>query len=311
MAYRPILNRNSLAYETGNFQTNGANDLMIGDTGADKIIGNKGKDLLLGNAGKDTLEDTDKKLVISGTKLGAGNQITVNNVDIAKLTGVTGTEGYLGLKLDRKYMVAVVKGGGTNVFTQSGFTLDQLAGKTTNLVEGTGCAFTLCLNQAAREGDTITLALSSLGDKFKAILGDTTVNANGAVLTLAEGQTQISFALVQTGEVTADASTQISATYTGADGSATSNSFGVNLQDTGATAQTMKGDQRAKIIGVGKETQQWVTSDKPTYATYAWGETSWGADGTLVGGKAQANFSDVLRGTGANDKIFGRAEMMH
>jgi hypothetical protein len=47
------------------------------------------------------------------------------------------------------------------------------------------------------------------------------VAANGAVITLAEGQTEVAIALVQTGaEVTADSSMQLSATFTGAGGTA-------------------------------------------------------------------------------------------
>jgi Ca2+-binding RTX toxin-like protein len=180
-----------------------------------------------------TLDDRNKKLVISGTKLGANNDITIDLKNADNIAKLTGAEGYLGLKLDRKYMVAVVKGTGPNVFTQSGFTLDQLAGQNTTIVEGTGSTFTLYLNQAAKAGDTITLALTGLSDKFKVILGDSTVNAHGAVLTLAEGQTQIGFALVQEGEVTADDSMQISASYSGVDGNVSSNSFDVSVRDVG------------------------------------------------------------------------------
>ena len=42
----------SLKYQTGNFQTNGAQDQMIGGSGADTLKGNKGNDLLIGNSYK-------------------------------------------------------------------------------------------------------------------------------------------------------------------------------------------------------------------------------------------------------------------
>jgi pimeloyl-ACP methyl ester carboxylesterase len=157
----------------------------------------------------DNASTTGKRLVI--TRAGdTSNTITIDNFDLAKAQG---EQGYLGIKLDPTKKLA--------------------------LVQGTGSAFTLYLNQAAKAGDTITLALSGLADKFKVILGDSTVNANGAVLTLAEGQTQIGFALVQEGEVTEDASMQISASYSGVDGNVSSNSFGVNLQDTGEAGATV------------------------------------------------------------------------
>jgi hypothetical protein len=48
---------------------------------------------------------------------------------------------------------------------------------------------------------------------------------------------------VQEGDVTADASTSISATYAGAEGSVTSNAWGVNLKDAGIASRTFNGDQ--------------------------------------------------------------------
>jgi Ca2+-binding RTX toxin-like protein len=357
----------SLAYQTGNFQTNGAEDLMVGDVGNDTLKGNKGNDLLIGNGGKDvleggdgddtlaggagidrllggagtdtyvfragdgedtiedsdglgaikvagttlvgaaqteylmngqwsvnsgeivyTLDETNKRLVISGTALGADNSITINKVDVAKLTG---TDGYLGIKLDRTFMTALVQGSGTNVFGVSGFNPSSLAGQQSNITEGCAKTFTICLNQPAKANETITLALTSLAAQFKVILGDSVVAADGAVITLAEGQTQVSFALVQEGDVTADASTSISATYAGAEGSVTSNAWGVNLHDAGPISKTKNGDQHPVVDNV--------------FQTYPWITTSWAADGTLSGGVTEANFSDVLNGTAGNDKLSG------
>ena len=145
--------------------------------------------------------------------------------------------------------------------------------------------------------------MSASIDKFKVVLGDDTVAANGAVITLAEGQTQVSFALVQEGEVTANASLQLSATLSGSSGAATSNAWGVNLQDTGVATQTYTGDQRAKLRGT--ETQISVPSSDPTYNTYAWNETSWATNGTLNGGVAQAGFADVIDAGTGNDIVNG------
>lgn len=68
------------------------------------------------------------------------------------------------------------------------------------------------------------------------------VAANGAVIPFTEGQTQVSIALIQDGDVTQDASASLSATYSGADGSVTSNAWGVNLSDAGPISQTLNGD---------------------------------------------------------------------
>lgn len=121
-------------------------------------------------------------------------------------------------------------------------------------------------------GDTVTLALSNQGDKFKVILGDRVVKANGAVITLVEGQSEVRVALVQEGDLTEDASTTLSATYNGEAGTAVSNAWALNLKDNGGKTNIFLGDQRAKVIGT--ETQQSVTPDKPNYGTYAWGEIS-------------------------------------
>ena len=247
-----------------------------------------------------TKKESDTKGSLTITAGSLTDSITINNFDLTKAT--TGT-GYLGIKLDNTPKLAVVKSTGTNVWSDSSFTLASLAGQSTNIVEGTGKTFTLYLNQAAQEGDTITLALGGQGNTFKAILGDRVVDANGAVITLVEGQTQVSVALVQEGELTSDGNAQLSATYSGQAGNATSNVWGLDLKDAGEISKTFNGDQRAKLIGT--ETQTGVTPDKPSYATYAWGETSWAADGTLNEGLAEADFSDVIYGSTGNDKISG------
>jgi len=65
------------------------------------------------------------------------------------------------------------------------------------------------------------------------------VSAQGAVIALAAGQTQVSFALLQEGAVSADASAQLSVRYTPAQGSMVqSNNWAVNLKDAGAVGQT-------------------------------------------------------------------------
>ena len=206
----------------------------------------------------DKSSSTGKKLIIvrEGSQ---ADTITIDNFDLATALG----SGYLGIKLDPAKQLALIQGNGTtvgaataNVWADVNFNAASLAGKQSDIVEGTGKSFTLNLNQGAKAGDTLTLALSSLADKFKAILGDSVVDANGAVITLAEGQTQVSFALIQsTGSVSADASGALTATYAGTDAggassSATSNAWAINLKDTGPITSTRSGDQRAKLIGI-------------------------------------------------------------
>ena len=129
------------------------------------------------------------------------------------------------------------------------------------------------------------------------------VDANGAVITMSEGQTQVSFTLVQEGDVTQDASMEISASYAGQDASATSNAWSVNLKDGGETAKTFTGDQRAKRIGI--EIDLGTLPSIPAYGSYKWSAVTWAEDGTLNGGLEEADFNDVIRGTAANDKIAG------
>jgi Ca2+-binding RTX toxin-like protein len=248
----------------------------------------------------DPRSSTGKRLVIT-KGADTANTVTIDNFD---LTAALGSQGYLGIKLDPTVKLVVKEGAGSNVWSNLSFNPATLAG-TSAITEGSAKTFTLYLNQAAKAGETITLALSGLADKFMAILGDSVVAANGAVITLAEGQTQVSFALVQEGAVTANASANMSAVYAGVNGNVTSNSWGVNLVDGGPIGQTSNGDQRARIIGAGNETQLGITPDKPTFGTYAWSETSWATDGTLVNGLAELNFSDVIRGGAGNDKISG------
>lgn len=65
--------------------------------------------------------------------------------------------------------------------------------------------------------------------------------------------------------------------------------WGINLIEKIDPTQTYNGDQRAEL--------------KDGY--YNWGETSWAADGTLIKGVAEADFSDFIYGTLGNDKISG------
>lgn len=245
-----------------------------------------------------TSSTTGKELVIRS----AGNTITINNFNLAAAQTETG---YLGIKLDNTAKVIIKQGTGANPFADPSFDPAAVNGTSAGN-EGGGSLYTVFLSAVAKAGDTLTLALSGLADKFKAVLGDSKVDAHGAVIALAEGQTQVSFSLVQEGELAENASTQLSVTYRSGEESEsiTSNTWGINLADAGQADKTYNGDQRALLRGLEIDPQ--ITADDSAFNTYKWSATSWAADGTLVGGVAQANFHDVITGSTGNDKINGK-----
>lgn len=265
----------------------------------------------------DSRSNTGYKLQIA-KKGDTANSITINNFDAG---AAINAEGYLGVKLGKMDVALAASGSipstdGPSFWSKLGATLGDLVGKNADVPEGTGKSFTVYLSQAAKQGDTITLALGGAADTFKAILGDRTVNANGAVITLAQGQTSVTFALVQDGAITADASAALSVTYQGDSQSATSNSFGINLKDAGDATKTFNGDQRAPLWGIDIQPPAGVDGNgnpisndfRPGddgYGVYAWDKTSWANDGTLTSGVAEANFSDVISGTAGSDQING------
>ncbi len=265
-----------------------------------------------------------KATIVKGTD--TANTITINNFNLEQAKA----GGYLGIKLDTTPKVAVQQGGGANVFKTLGFNPGSLNGSST-VAEGTGKTFTVYLNLAAKAGETITLALGALGDKFKAILGDTTVDANGAVITLAEGQTQVSFALVQEGELDADGVSSLSVSYSGNGQSATSNTWQINLRDSGEAEGTFNGDyvvQAEKNTGLpikryntaGQEVTV-VDTDKLYYVIDGQGNLKAGSNqptqrpiyneqGEVIGMETVPSNDPIvtdntLYGTGGNDKING------
>ncbi|UOD30684.1 putative Ig domain-containing protein [Massilia violaceinigra] len=230
----------------------------------------------------DPESSTGKKLVIvKGND--SKNSVTIGNFDLAKAQ----TSGYLGIQLDGAVKAAIKVGGGGNVWNQPGF--DGSLSGSTELVEGTGRTFTLYLNQAAKAGQTVTLKIGGTGDSLKAILGDITVPASGALIALVEGQTQVSFALVQEGPLSADASATVGASVSGKDGPITTNTFNLVLKNSAEFTRTLRGDQSPPLQG----------------EFYDWSETEWLADGTMSNGVAQPNFFDVLRAGPLRDRLLG------
>jgi Ca2+-binding RTX toxin-like protein len=259
-----------------------------------------------------TLQSERGELVIAklvGDRVDTENTITIKNFDRARAES---PHGYLGLRLDSTPYVAVKKAEGSakNFWSDPNANLANLAGQASTITEGVGQTFVVFLNAAARAGETLVLRLNDLtGKAVKAILGDTTVDADGAAITLAEGQTQVSFALVHDGSLDSDATGSLVVTYQGQDQSATSNTWGLTLEDSGQTQATLNGDfnvattsavdpifrpghQGSSVIVVERSADQFIQS--------ADGNLAPAAEGVLV-------TSNVIYGSSRNDAIDGKS----
>jgi Ca2+-binding RTX toxin-like protein len=223
---------------------------------------------------------TGKQLTIT-MQGNSADAIVVNNFDedAAKKTG------YLGIRLDDTPAVAIKQGGGPSFWGDIKANIASLAGQASSIAEGAGKVFTVYLDTAAKAGETFVLHLADLAGKgVKAVLGDQTVDADGATITLAETQTQVSFALTQDGALDADVSGSLSVTYHGADGqNVSSNAWGLNLQNHNDPTNTITGDDPANA---------------PNVLDNLFGTE--GAD--LIKGLTS---SDLLLGFGGNDSIEG------
>jgi Ca2+-binding RTX toxin-like protein len=252
----------------------------------------------------DARSSTGKDLIIARAG-NSDNTITLLNFDLAAAQGSTG---YLGIKLDSTVKPILREGGDVNAWSDPNFDPATLSGKQSTIAEGTGTTFSISLNLAAHAGDTLTLALSTLGDKFSAVLGDRTVAANGAVITLAEGQTMVSFGLVQDGELSGDGFSNLSVSYQGQGATGSSNSWGLALQDAGSTVTTLTGDYNIRAV-VGGASQYWFRTDTTNHqqlvvsSSTAYYMTD--AQGNLQHGTDELITNNVIFGTSGNDKIDG------
>ena len=253
-----------------------------------------------------------KAVIIKGTD--GANTITINNFD---KTRAEGSEGYLGIKIDPTRRVALQEGGGTSFWSSVGAEISSLAGQASQIAEGAGRTFTVYLNQGAKAGETLALSVADLANKgIKAILGDTTVDADGATITLMEGQTQVSFAIVQDGELDADALGALSVTYTAQSGEETeSNTWGLDLQDAGETDSTVNGDITAHTetntgspitrINTEGEPVTVVDTDEQYFTTDSQGNLTVDPNGTFVADNTLygSQNNDTLNGQTGNDLI--------
>ncbi len=185
---------------------------------------------------------TGKELVITRAS-DTANSITINHFDLAAAT--TSSGGYLGIRLDDSQQCFIAQGGGDGGVHTGAFwdtVVHTIVGATT-IGESGAALFTVFLRSAARLGETMTLGLSALADRFQLVLGDRILSAAGAVIQLQEGQTQLSFGLQQLGEVSANASAQLTATIVRGGQTVGSNAWTIQLQDAGVAQQMLVGDQ--------------------------------------------------------------------
>lgn len=139
----------------------------------------------------DNSNSSTGKVLTIGKAGDNANTITVNHFDATK------TDGYLGIKLDTTTKLALTKKRPANFWSDASASLAQLAGKTATLVESGAKSFMLYLNKPANAGDVVTMAVAGDAGKLQAILDNDTVPANGVVITMQDGQTEVAFSLVE------------------------------------------------------------------------------------------------------------------
>jgi len=151
---------------------------------------------------------TGATIAVTSTAFSAGQGLSLLNVKL--------TQGnpYLGLNLSIERKVALQPGTGSNPFALSSFSPTNLAA---NLAEAGAKMFSIFLDTAAKAGEKLLLAIPGGGavlQFLKVKLGSQEASLAGgtAEVMLAEGQTQVTFELVEEGDVDADAALSFSAT---------------------------------------------------------------------------------------------------
>ncbi len=192
--------------------SDGIGKILIGDvelTGADK-------DAYQSNSIDTWEDDVDpfkyrrigNDLVITGGTLNSTDSITIKDFDFKN--------GELGIKLNTQVKVAIQEQPG-HYFT----TPDSSYAEGSAVVgESLGKRFAVAFNLGAREGDTLVLDMAGgSADVWSAVTGDQVISfANGqVVIALVEGQTELSFALLNTADVDSTLSYTLNATFVQAD----------------------------------------------------------------------------------------------
>jgi Ca2+-binding RTX toxin-like protein len=303
-----------------------------GDRGAYrlKLADGSGAELSVYN---DTASSTGKSAILKFSS-NLTNQITIRNFNEAAAKGGSGSQGFMGIKIDPKQTVLVKANDyatAPNPFEPWDFDPTTFAASADSAItERNGKGFTVYLQQAASAGSTLILSIAgAVGQGLKAILGDSVVDANGASIELAEGQTQVSFSLVSDSDITADQAGGITVNYQssgeGAGSNASSNTWALTLKDAGETENTLNGDFLVKtekadsdITRLDAQGQEIVVvkKDELFYVRDGQGNLATGSDDETVttnaifggAGKDKINGladSDLLGGFGGNDEIDG------
>ncbi|MBI2727867.1 MAG: putative Ig domain-containing protein [Polaromonas sp.] len=239
------------------------------------------------------------ELTIKDGTLGSG-KIVIKDFDLDKAKT---DSGYLGITLKRDAKGAIVSANQTTPFNVPNPTI---AGLNKNVNELAGIALKWFGNIASGPNDTLTLTVKS-GDAScaKVCTGAETLDLSSpVVIELDQGQTERGFSIISDSAIDSDQTLELVATYTHDGVAVDSNTFTLNLKDTGEIGQTYTGDQRAKLIGT--EIDPNIAPDNPRFGTYKWSATSWANDGTLNGGIQEDNFADVIYGSSGNDRIDGK-----
>ena len=158
-------------------------------------------------------------------------QADVNNLEIFQLVGgkykqiavINDYEpgGDLGIHLKNEVQIAVCTLGESNPFLEGG--TRNTARPPLSARELFARQLKACLDMAARLGDQLSFTLTgSNNSQFALVNGDDTLSfADGPIiLDLQAGQTEIAFALLNTGDVDTDATLTLTATYLPAEGGA-------------------------------------------------------------------------------------------
>lgn len=251
----------------------------------------------------DSSSSTGYKLLIASTT--SGDEIVVSDFDVARAKA----EGFLGIKLESEARIIVAQGLSGNPFKNWDFNPDTFSGDS-DIQEGTGSSFTVFLNRAAKAGESLVLRLADLAGKgIKAILGDSMVDANGAVLALAEGQTKIVFGLVQDGGLDESALGSLSVELQNDEGqAAVSNAWSVELQASQVHARTFVGDYAAASVAHHGSPITRTTANNGTLTVIAAGDQKFLQDsyGNLVAGGEVVITDNTLYGTAESDLIDGK-----
>jgi hypothetical protein len=154
---------------------------------------------------KDSASSAGKSAILKFSS-NLANSITIRNFDE---DAAKGSQGYLGLKIDPKQAVLVKASDyptEPNPFQPWDFDPNTFAaGADSAMYENNGKTFIVYLQEGAAKASQLVLNIAgAVGQGLKAILGDSVVAANGAVIELAEGQTTVSFSLVSDQDISAD-----------------------------------------------------------------------------------------------------------